>query len=195
VFSRSKPAPDSAPALRQESDLGGKGRRTPTRKEAEAARRLRMKPPTTRKEAAKIARQRRNEGRAQARAGMATGDERYLPARDRGPVRRFSRDFVDSRRGVAEYLMPILVVVLLLSVVNTPWAVRAVFAVWALMIVGSVLDTVYLVISLKRALKRVLPGENAKGASTYAVLRSTQLRRFRLPKPQVARGEKPVAHR
>ena len=32
---------------------------------------------------------------------MMAGDERYLPARDKGPARAFTRDFVDSRFTVA----------------------------------------------------------------------------------------------
>ena len=42
-------------------------------------------------------RERRTEQNAQMREGMKTGDERYLPQRDKGPVKRFIRDFVDSR--------------------------------------------------------------------------------------------------
>ena len=34
---------------------------------------------------------------AKQREALANGDERYLPARDKGPVRRFVRDYVDSR--------------------------------------------------------------------------------------------------
>ncbi len=34
------------------------------------------------------------------------GDERYLLARDQGPVRRFVRDLVDARRNVLGLFMP-----------------------------------------------------------------------------------------
>lgn len=42
---------------------------------------------------------------ARQREAMASGDERYLPVRDKGPVRRFARDYVDSRWCVAEFFL------------------------------------------------------------------------------------------
>ncbi len=48
------------------------------------------------------------------------GDERYFLERDKGPVRRFLRDYVDSRRTVAEFFLPMILVVLLLSFVPFP---------------------------------------------------------------------------
>ena len=47
------------------------------------------------------------------REGMRTGDERYLPARDKGPVRRYVRDFVDARLCMAELLLPLLVLMMI----------------------------------------------------------------------------------
>ena len=47
------------------------------------------------------------------RASLASGDDRYLPARDKGPVRAFARDYVDSRRTVGEYMLPLVIVFLL----------------------------------------------------------------------------------
>ena len=55
---------------------------------------------------------------ARQREAMASGDERYLPARDKGPVRRFARDYVDSRFRVAEFFLPLAVVILVLSMVR-----------------------------------------------------------------------------
>ena len=43
------------------------------------------------------------------------GDERYMMARDKGPVKRFVRDFVDARLSIAELLLPILVLALILQ--------------------------------------------------------------------------------
>ena len=75
--------------------VGGKGRPTPSRKEAEAAARARAKVPRTRKEQMAAQRAARGETSQRMRQAMKTGDERYLPARDRVPVKRFIRDFVD----------------------------------------------------------------------------------------------------
>ena len=85
---------------------GAKGRPTPTRKEAEAAARERAKAPMDKKAAQKVLRERRAESNAKMREGMRTGDERYLPDRDKGPVKRFIRNFVDARLSIAEFLLP-----------------------------------------------------------------------------------------
>lgn len=167
----------------------GKGRATPKRSEAEAARKARARPPRTRKEAAKVMRQKRYEERTKTRQAMDTGDDRYLPARDRGRVRGFCRNFVDARYNIAEFLLPLLVVILLLSFLQTQWSVLLLFGLWIVTILGTALDTVYLIFRLRRELKKRFPDERIRGSLPYAVLRSTQLRRFRMPKPQVKRGE------
>ncbi len=171
----------------------GKGRPTPSRKEAEAARKKQMKVPMTRKEQAKRERAAREEMRIKQRDALKNGDERYLPAREQGPVRRFCRDYVDRRRNFAEYLLPFLVVLLLLFAVagtisNTASTVLTAF-VYPFLIVGTILDEVIMVRGLKKELRARFGPDGAKGQTTYAVLRSTQLRRFRLPKVQVKRGE------
>jgi len=167
-----------------------KGRPTPKRKEAEAARKQRIAPPRDRKEAARRMRQKRAEQRMKMNAALKTGDEAHLPVRDRGKVRRFCRDLVDSRYNVAEYLLPLLLVILLLGIVATPATAYAQIAVWLGTILGTVIDTTYLIRKTRRELARRFPGENTRGAVAYTVLRSSQLRRFRLPKPQVERGAK-----
>ena len=165
-----------------------KGRPTPKRKEAESARKQRFTPPRDRKEAARRLKQKRREERIRTQAALKTGDEAHLPPRDRGRVRRFCRDLVDSRRNLAEHLLPLLLVVLVLGVVQSPVSAWAQLVVWVGTIVGTAADTFYLVTKVKRELRRRFPGESTRGAVGYAVLRSTQLRRFRMPRPQVARG-------
>lgn len=171
----------------------GKGRPTPSRKEAEAARKKQMKTPMTRKEQAKRDRAAREEIRLKQRDALKSGDERYLPAREQGPVRRFTRDYVDRRRNFAEYLLPFLVVLLVLfaitgSISDRASAILTAF-VYPFLIIGTLLDEVVMVRGLKKELRARFGDENVKGSTMYAVLRSTQLRRFRLPKPQVKRGE------
>jgi alkylation response protein AidB-like acyl-CoA dehydrogenase len=73
----------------------GKGHATPSRAEQEAARKRPLVPDT--KEAKARAKADLAAQRDKARVGMAAGDERYLTARDKGPQRRFARDYVDSR--------------------------------------------------------------------------------------------------
>lgn len=167
-----------------------KGRPTPSRKEAEAARKARMKKPMTRKEQMQRERKLREERRSKQREALATGKGDYLPVRDRGPVRAMVRDFVDRRLNVAEFLLPVLLVILALSFVPQAWAQAIVLGVWPAMILGMLLDEIIMVFQLKRELRRrFTDGEKTKGTTFYAVLRTTQMRRWRLPKPVIGRGQ------
>jgi hypothetical protein len=141
VFGR-RTAKKSEPVVVETSPKpGGKGRPTPKRREAEMARKKRVAPPRNRKEAAALQRERMRAEREKRVSAMRTGDERYLPARDRGPVRRFVRDFVDSRRSVGEFLLPLLVTILVLSFLGETqvWARSATATLWLMMIVLTTL--------------------------------------------------------
>jgi len=167
---------------------GGKGRPTPTRAEAQAAARARAKAaPKSRKEAAQQARQGRGASSAKAREAMRTGDDRYLPKRDKGPVRRFVRDFVDGRLCMAELLLPLLLLIL----VTSSFAPNVSNGLWSATILVVALDTVLLVFRLRRELARRFPDVSTKGAVGYGLVRSLQLRWLRLPKTQVKLGGKP----
>lgn len=168
-----------------------KGRPTPKRSEAEALRRAVAKPPLTRKEAAKRSKERRKEALAKQREALVTGDERYLPLRDRGPVRRFARDFVDAKWHVAEYFLPIAVLILVMSMLPSLQARNIALLLWLGVIVMIVFDSVLTSRRLKKALRARFPDENLRGASAYALMRTLQMRRMRLPKPQIQRGEAP----
>lgn len=189
---RRRNAPDDEVAVEEETSVEGKGRPTPKRKDAEAERRQRLKPPRNRKEASARMRDRRRTDRVKMQRALRSGDERHLPTRDRGPVRRFGRDFVDSRWNVAEWLLPLLVIILLLSFLGagSPFAAWLQLVLWSATIIGTVLDTLLLIWRVRREMNRRFPDENRRGAVAYAVLRSSQLRRLRLPKPQVQRGAK-----
>ena len=49
---------------------------------------------------------------------MLSGEEKNLPPRDRGPVHRFARDYVDSRRSAAEFFLPIALFVLIATFIR-----------------------------------------------------------------------------
>jgi len=169
---------------------GGKGRPTPTRREAEAAAKARAKTPKSRKEASRVLRERRSEQNAKMREGMKTGDEKYLPARDQGKVRRFVRDRVDSRLCAAEFLLPLLLVIMALQYSGNPSFQRFSNGLWSATILLVVVDTIYLLWRLKREARKRFPDESTKGLSFYAVLRSLQLRFMRLPKSTIKLGQK-----
>lgn len=170
------------------AQLIGKGRPTPKRSQAEQARKRRMSPPRNRKEAAARQRQRTREQRVLQQQALKTGDERYLPARDRGRVRKFCRDFVDARRSVAEYLIPAFAGVMLLSFVPTPQTQSASTALLLVVVGLSLADAFRLARAVRRELQARFPNDDTRGAVGYALIRSSQFRRMRLPKPQVERG-------
>ncbi|WP_318203943.1 DUF3043 domain-containing protein [Streptomyces sp. SCL15-4] len=168
-----------------------KGRPTPKRSEARTQRRSVAHTPTNRKEAAKRQREERRQALERQRQALANGDERYLPARDKGPVRRFARDWVDSRFNVAEFFLPLAVVILVLSVVRIGAIQSIALLLWLIVIVLIVLDAAVSGFRLRKRLAERFPDENTRGAVAYALMRSLQMRRLRLPKPRVKRGERP----
>ncbi|MGA8211837.1 MAG: DUF3043 domain-containing protein, partial [Nocardioidaceae bacterium] len=139
-----------------------------------------------RESASRQQRARRAQSTAKVREGMRTGDERYLPARDKGPVRRFVRDYIDARLCVAELLLPLLLVIMVTSVFATSLS----NGLWSATILLVALDTSLIVFRLRRELPRRFPDERTKGAVLYGVMRSIQLRWIRLPKPRVKLGAK-----
>ncbi|MFT4264786.1 MAG: DUF3043 domain-containing protein [Nocardioides sp.] len=173
----------------QAGPTAGKGRPTPSRKEAEAARLAKVRKPRTRKEAAAAERARRYESSSKMREAMRTGDDRYLPARDKGPVRRFVRDFVDSKFTIAELVLPLLVVTLVLG-----WSGSTKLAVFAnlfmtLLLVVTAGNLAILGFGLRRELRRRWPDLNRRGLTYYALVRTLQLRILRMPKPQARIGQ------
>ena len=179
----------SAESLERLRGEEGKGRPTPRRSAAEAARKKRMTPPRDRREAAARQRQQARSERGKTRSAMqGGGDDRYLPRRDRGPVRRFCRDFVDSRRNAAEFLLPALVVILMLGFIPTLWARSVTVVLWMTTILLTVADTVFLLWRLGKQLGVRFPDQSTKGARLYSLLRSSQMRFLRMPKTQVKPG-------
>ncbi|MEU3603702.1 DUF3043 domain-containing protein [Streptomyces sp. NPDC006798] len=168
-----------------------KGRPTPKRSEAESQRRRAATQPKDRKAAMKRARETRRTELARQREALASGDERYLPARDKGPVRRFTRDFVDSRFCIAEFFLPMAVVILILSMIRVGQLQTVALLLWLGVIVMIVIDSVGLGLRLKKQLRERFPDEPKRGAVAYGLMRTLQMRRLRLPKPQVKRGERP----
>ena len=166
---------------------GAKNRPTPKRREQEAANK-RPLIVTDRKAAGKVDKAARREAQMKQRAGMLAGDERYLPPRDKGPRRKFIRDTVDSRWNIGEFLLPVMLLVLLLSFVRTSWALLSVF----ILVYGLIIVSVLMWRRTKKRLDGSRLGEPQRGEAMYAIMRAFQMRRTRMPKPKVARGERPT---
>ncbi|MEH0543858.1 DUF3043 domain-containing protein [Streptomyces sp. B21-105] len=165
-----------------------KGRPTPKRSAAQTQRRSVANTSTSRKDAAKRQRDERRAQMERQRQALAGGDERYLPVRDKGPVRKFARDFIDARFNVAEFFLPMAVVILVLSMVRVGSLQTIALLLWLIVIVLIVLDSLTTSFRLRKRLAERFPDQNLRGAVAYALMRSLQMRRLRLPKPQVKRG-------
>jgi hypothetical protein len=187
LFRRSKTeesAADAAPVKE-----GGKGRPTPKRKEAEQAARERAKVPRTRREQMRQQKQTRSESSRKVRQAMKSGDERYFLPRDQGPVRRFIRDFVDSRFGIVELMIPLLILTMILGYSgNTRLAgIGNTILFGTLLLV--IIDLTLLRFRLRKQLAIRFPDEPTKGTTYYAITRSMQMKFMRLPKAKVKIGE------
>jgi hypothetical protein len=187
------PAPHDAPAGGDANSAGapGKGRATPSRAEQEAARKRPLVPDT--KEAKAAAKADLSRQRDKARIGMAAGEEKYLPVRDKGPQRRYARDFVDAGWHLGEIVMPAMIVVIVLTFVPVGgmqyWSFVGLW-IFIFFVIG---DMILVSLRVKNAAKAKFGASKLeKGLGWYAAMRTIQMRFMRLPKPQVRRGQYPA---
>jgi len=176
-----------------EARAAGKGKATPKRRDQEAAhqRALVLDPKASTKE-------RRDKVRAQRakeQQALLTGDERNMPAEHRGPERRFIRDFVDARTGLGEYLMPASIVFVIVSLFFngnsnvSGWIILA-FYVLVFVTLG---ETFWAMRSLRNLMAAKFSGAPMpRGWRIYTAGRMLNLRRLRVPRPIVKRGDFPV---
>lgn len=128
--------------------------------------------------------------RANARAAFMRGEESALPARDRGPVRRFVRNYVDSQRTIGEYFLPTIMLVLVLTVIpNRNVQLFAILFMYSVMFY-AIIAGLFFTRKIKKLVNERFPDSSTKGLGMYGWLRSTQMRRLRAPAPQVSRGDK-----
>ncbi len=185
-------APPEAETPDAEQSSSGKGRPTPTRKESELARKQALRTPSNPRAARRAAREQARKAKSDSRAALMAGDERGLPARDQGPVRRYVRDFVDSRFTIAEYFIFIALLVLAVGFIPNQTVSSVVSLAWFALIAIIILDSFVIGFKLSRQLKVAFPDKvERKGALFYAIMRTLQLRRLRLPPPRVKRGQIP----
>ncbi len=167
-----------------------KGRPTPKR--AAAGRGPVAPPPQTRREAAARLREQGAKGRKGVRAGYVAGDSASLLPRDAGPVRRLVRDVVDSRRNVGTLLLPIAVLLVVAQLIGQEDVYAVASRIWAVGLVAVLVDFVLLALRVRKTLRARHPQEAKTLRHVgYALLRSTVLRRFRMPPPQVEPGDTP----
>jgi Flp pilus assembly protein TadB len=185
---------DPQPAVSDDSSStpAGKGRPTPKRKDAQAANK-RPLVNTDRKSARKADAGKARVQRDLELKAMQTGDEKNMPARDRGPQRRFMRDAVDARWNLGEFMIPVAIVLFIVQLMFAKTIVGEIaINVLFLFIVALSFDCLLLWRSVRKRMRAKFGADvPLKGAAFYTVSRSLQIRRSRLPKPQVKHGERP----
>ena len=192
---RKKTPTEAEPAPMIEERPGAKNRPTPKRKDQEAANRRPLVGNAKAASADLKARQRAE--RERAREGMLRGDDKYLSIRDKGPVKRFLRDIVDTRWNIGEFLLPLMLIVLAVMLLGgqDPRAQLLILPlVYGVMLIG-ILDAWLLTRRAKRRVEEEFGTEAPRGTGWYVALRSMQMRMSRVPRPQIKRGEPVVAHR
>jgi hypothetical protein len=122
---------------------------------------------------------------AEQRAALKRGDLTALPRRDQGTTRKLARDYVDSKRMVSNYLL------LLFPIMIAGLAVPQLQLVVLVIFLGLLVEW-YFVGKRIRAMAVERHGEAQGGNMTigfYAGSRAYLPRRWRLPSPQVQRGD------
>ncbi|GAB2601882.1 DUF3043 domain-containing protein [Pseudactinotalea suaedae] len=179
----------------EETPVVGKGRPTPKRREAEAANKRPLISGDPKADKAK-ARAAQAKQRALMDQAMQTGDDRYLPAQHKGPVRRFARDWIDSRWTLGEFFLPVALLVIVVmfggSMVGLPpqIIVYAILGLYAIVLV-ALIEAITLSVVVHRRAVATFGKPSTRGIRLYTAMRSMQMRRMRLPKPQVKRGDRP----
>jgi hypothetical protein len=199
----SLPTLDAAAPIR----TAPKGRPTPKRSEgtrkrgpvapapltsAEArARRKQVAGPKLSREEKKIERAERRTTMNSRREKMMAGEEAYLLPRDQGPLRRYVRDIVDSRRNLLGLFMP-LALLLIFVMLGVPQVQLFISPAMLVLMALMALDGVWLARKVGKLVDIKFPDntESRWKLGLYAAGRASQIRRMRAPKPQVDRGAK-----
>lgn len=176
----------------------GKGKPTPKRRDAEGRRRGPVPPPPKntreairRSRANKTSRDERRQVARERRSRMMAGDDKYLMPRDRGPVKAYIRDVVDSRRNLMGLFMPLAILVFVALLIPNFAVQQYATLLCLLMFVMMIAEGIINGIRITGMVRKRFPKENVRGLSVgwYGFIRSSQLRRLRVPKPRIRPGQ------
>jgi hypothetical protein len=173
----------------------GKGRPTPKRRDS-VPQRGPVTAPKTRKEAYARQKQQAREARvarksgsamttAERRRAMRAGDPATLPRRDQGQTKKLARDYVDSHRMISNFLL------LLFPVLIASSFIPALAAVAPLVLLVIVVEWYLIGRRIRRLAAERFGSADGGNMSIgfYAGSRAYLPRRWRLPAPQVHRGD------
>lgn len=203
-----EPEPTLAEASAQPRTTAPKGRPTPKRSQtgkrrgpvapapmtsAEARKRRKEMRRTLTKDERRTEKVQRRAAMSNRRERMMAGDEGYLLPRDQGPIRRYARDIVDSRRNVLGLFMPAALglIFVMLAVPQVQLFISPAMLVLMAIMAG---DGILLARKVNKAVDAKFPDnvESHWKLGLYAAGRASQMRRMRAPRPQVERGAKVV---
>jgi hypothetical protein len=198
-----------AAAVRDAAVTAPKGRPTPKRNEAARKRGPVAPAPMTAAEARrrrkelggpKLSKEERRAEKLTRRADMAdrrekmmSGEDAYLLPRDKGPVRRYVRDIVDSRRNVLGLFMPAALGLVFVMLSVPSLAVQQMLSPAMLVLVVVMAgDGLLIGRRVNKMVDAKFPDNVESGwkLGFYAASRASQLRRMRAPRPSVNRGDK-----
>jgi hypothetical protein len=187
------PEPAAEPVDEVEADVvddprrtAGKGRPTPRRADARAARgqAVTTAKPANRQEARAVRRKQSQD----YRAAMISGDVNRLPPRERAPERVLARDFVDARINVGPFFLLVAVVYFIGGLMPLGIIRLAATVAMLLGIVAVVVDSIVLSVQVSRRVAERYPDSRVR-VRAYAAQRALLPRRWRLPRPRVSRAD------
>ncbi len=186
-------APKGRPTPKR--DQGKRGPVAPAPMTSSEARRRRKElgGPKLNREERKAERLSRRADMSERREKMMSGEDAYLLPRDKGPVRRFARDVVDSRRNLLGLFMPAaLGLIFIMLAVPSLTVQRLLSPAMLVLVLIMVIDGFILGRKVNKLVDQKFPDNTESGwkLGFYAASRASQLRRMRAPRPQVNRGDK-----
>jgi hypothetical protein len=200
VFRRRNAEPDGTVTDSDDADVKAtnsaaftpaKGKPTPKRSESERRRRQPYSAPGDRKAASSQARNRDRADRARKYEAMKRGEEWALPNKDKGPIRALTRDYVDSKRRLSEYYMYILIILFIaLFGLQSTASKSLVYYVVMVLAVLIIAEGILITRGVRKLAATRYPGVSTKGITMYAIMRSMQIRRLRMPAPRLKPGDK-----
>ena len=191
-----------APANSRPAAQAAKGRPTPKRSAAEANRyrtitgsttsgRGPAKPADPRRKLTPDEKTKARSDRDRQLRAMRAGEEWALGPRDRGPMKKLARDYVDSHRRPMEFYMYALIVLIIALFAGKSHTGLANYMQLFLLVIIAVIvvDAFFLRRSVLKAAAQRLPSESTRGIGFYAIMRALQIRRFRTPAPRLKPGD------
>lgn len=160
-----------------------------TRKEARERRKATRASMT--KDERRAAKVKDREAREERRQLMMEGDDRYVLSRDRGEVRRFARDWVDTHRRLINWFMPLALFVIIFQLIPNPTLMMYSQTLFLVLIAVVIIDGILLGRKVNSVVRDRFPDteDTGFGLGWYAVMRATQPRMLRTPRPRVRPGD------